>query len=134
MAYLREETFFNPHFWLKLAFKNPFVYKGFLKIVDIVHGLVYTLVYKVSPACRRYDLLHAMQLASASKRIAEDLDILPEQVTLQFIGAIRKLMENDPDFPPDGNDLALPEPERQRWNAKCRVMAQQVLQQSVNAA
>lgn len=71
--------------------------------------------------------------------IAEDLGIKPEQVTIEFIHEMRKLMYTDPTYP-----LLLEQQRREErgeivehikinfleslWRKKCQVWAQQVLQ------
>ena len=75
------------------------------------------------------------------KKIAEDLGILPEQVTTEFIHEMRKRMYQDPQFQFDRSSEFLPDldisfptlAEREEWKRKCRKWAQEVLQQGRTA-
>ncbi len=72
-------------------------------------------------------------------KIAEDLGILPEQVTTEFIHEMRERMYKDPQFQfdcssdpellldPEIHPLTLAKGEQ--WRQKCRKWAQEVLQQ-----
>ena len=72
---------------------------------------------------------------SLARRIAEDLGIQPEQVTIGFIHEMRKRMYRDPQHQWDYSTGFLHDPqvryptadERKQWNEKCRVWAQEVL-------
>jgi len=66
-----------------------------------------------------------------SKMIAKDLNIKPEQVTLEFTRKMRKRMEGDPQFKfDDGSDPKIwnmSREEEKLWNEKCRAWAQEVI-------
>jgi hypothetical protein len=75
------------------------------------------------------------------KKIAEDLDVQPEQVTTDFIHEMRKRIYRDPQFQFDRSTRYLSDPtvsfptaaEQRRWNLKCRAWAQEVLRQDVTS-